>query len=129
MRRALSCWFLTACGEPVGGTPDLAPPALRLEVDAEPALGLDVPAPVPTCEPPPAECAQQTLDPSRCIVDASPFELTVVDGFVADVHVDAHALAELALPPGRWWTAFPDPLGGCEWRVVEVEIGDVENPS
>ncbi len=129
MRVPILIALLPACTEPLNALPAVPSQAARVEVQAEPGLGVDVPTPVPTCSPAPVECGQEALDPARCVTDPSPFVVTVIDGFIADVHVDQAILGELALAEGAWWAAFPDPMGGCEWRVVQFEIAGQGDPS
>jgi hypothetical protein len=69
------------------------------------------------------------LDRAWCIDDGSAFVVSVDEetGGLLDVRVDHEVIAELALEPGRWWTAFADPAGACERAItvaVLVEVPD-----
>lgn len=111
-RPALLLGLLCACG-----TPEPSLPAWS----ASSARSSDVPL-VPTCTISAPECIPAGLAPDRCVSDPAPFLVTEIAGVIVDVSVDPGALATLELAPGKWWTAFADPLEGCDWRVVEFEV-------
>ena len=103
-----------ACGAPVEHA--VLPPTSAF------MLAMEGPPPVPSCSPAPADCAPTDLDPARCVEDPTPFEVTVLDDYIVDIYVHSDIVAGLGLAPGRWWTSFADPLGGCDIRVVEFEV-------